>query len=241
MSDPSPVRASGSELIRQLSCRKMTDKKKSLECEFSRRHSISERSQQPRGRLVRQSTTAGTTRASQRRRLLEERHWRSCEVDPHDQDPPETQRPSHRPGSQRSVKSGDRLGSQRSVKSGSQGDRLGGQTPVRTGSARYSKGEVSPQGRDHVVLILAANEETLKAAAVGRKALMMATLPPAADHGADGLLSVGAGQRHRARVIIILTTLFLLMTCLLLVGITLRLAPLIDEIGELCLTMFNYS
>lgn len=39
--------------------------------------------------------------------------------------------------------------------------------------------------------------------------------------------------RRRARGIVILTSVFLLFTCLFMVGITLRLAPLIDDLGKI--------
>ena len=225
---PSPIRLSGSELIRQLSLRKVERKKAdealtpsdSVKRKLSvgerklsvgerkpslseRKPSVSERNQ-PRGRLVRQLTTAAgatTERASQRRRQLrEERHWHSCEVDAAVMDittihlsEPEVSAvtPSRKP-SVGVVDSVHRCGSQKSTYS------------ARPGSARFSKAPLK-EPNDHVVLILPAKEAELSA----------------------------EGPRHRARIIVILTTLFLLMTCLLLVGITLRLAPLIDEIGEL--------
>lgn len=219
---PSPIRVSGSELIRQLSLRKVERKKNDTDLltptgSVRRKHSVSERKLsvsergQPRGRLVRQSTTAASTtsegRASQRRRQLrEERHWHSCEVDPASLDiavihlsEPEVSAvtPSRKPSV--AANSVHRSGSQKSTHSG------------RPGSARYAKTPLDSS--DHVVLILDANEAKEPAAST-------------------------EGPRHRARVVVILTTLFLLLTCLLLVGITLRLAPLIDEIGEsICLSI----
>lgn len=45
--------------------------------------------------------------------------------------------------------------------------------------------------------------------------------------------STASNPRRRARGIVILTSVFLLFTCLFLVGITLRLAPLIDDLGKI--------
>lgn len=44
---------------------------------------------------------------------------------------------------------------------------------------------------------------------------------------------------QRARWTIIITAGLLLITCMLLVGVTLRMAPVIDELGKL-LKLFNY-
>ena len=252
----SPIRVSGSELIRQLSLRKVdrkktdqtttpsgsvkrkpsvaerksslserkpsvterkasvTERKASVtEGKLSvseRKSSVSERNQ-ARGRLVRQSTTAASwanERASQRRRQLrQERHWHSCESDPATLDISVI----HLSQPEVSAVPSSR---KPSVEVNSV-DRSGSQKStysVRPGSARYSK-TPTLEPNDHVVLILAANQ---------------ARESETKEHQDNS-----QNPRHRARVIVILTTLFLLMTCLLLVGITLRLAPLIDEIGEL--------
>lgn len=72
-------------------------------------------------------------------------------------------------------------------------------------------------------------------------AVAMAAIAVAVVTGNDASSDVnnGPNPRRRARGIVILTSVFLLFTCLFLVGITLRLAPLIDELGKI--SFLDYS
>lgn len=68
--------------------------------------------------------------------------------------------------------------------------------------------------------------------AVAIAAIAVAVVTGSGEEGSAAKLSaIVPNPRRRARGIVILTSVFLLFTCLFLVGITLRLAPLIDDLG----------
>lgn len=70
------------------------------------------------------------------------------------------------------------------------------------------------------------------AIAVAAIAVAVVTGNDRASDSKNPFVAAVNNPRRRARGIVILTSVFLLFTCLFLVGITLRLAPLIDELGK---------
>lgn len=81
-----------------------------------------------------------------------------------------------------------------------------------------------------------------RTAGTGPSAVAVATIAVAVVTGSGGGSGAhsktssstdSSNPRRRARGIVILTSVFLLFTCLFLVGITLRLAPLIDDLGKM--------
>ena len=70
--------------------------------------------------------------------------------------------------------------------------------------------------------------------AVAVATIAVAVVTGNGEEGNVKLSSITPNPRRRARGIVILTSVFLLFTCLFLVGITLRLAPLIDDLGKNC-------
>ena len=76
--------------------------------------------------------------------------------------------------------------------------------------------------------------------AVAVATIAVAVVTGNGEEGNVKLSSITPNPRRRARGIVILTSVFLLFTCLFLVGITLRLAPLIDDLGKNCGSTHNY-
>ena len=236
---------SGAELILQLSCRKLECQAQSDEC-LSRRglasggggggaivKRYSDHERKPRGRLMRQATVETT---ESRRRVLSEgrhRHWRSCEVDETRMDAGRRPTGSCEPSASVASPACASLAhsqcetirstnSQRpsfldltacpspsSASVGEPGRRYPSAAPVCSQSA----------GLPQVVSVATG-------VAVGKK------ISIEAGHSLRDK-EVGGQLSRRARIIIVVTTLLLLFMCFFLVGVTLRLAPLIDEMGKL--------
>jgi hypothetical protein len=105
--------------------------------------------------------------------------------------------------------------------------------PVFTGSAAANKkkkkktasqSSASPRGPKPPTSVKMAAVSAITAVAVVAVGVADKSSYPSSDESNN--------PRRRARGIVILTSVFLLFTCLFMVGITLRLAPLIDDLGK---------
>jgi hypothetical protein len=105
--------------------------------------------------------------------------------------------------------------------------------PVSTGSAAANKkkkkktasqSSASPRGPKPPTSVKMAAVSAITAVAVVAVGVADKSSYPSSDESNN--------PRRRARGIVILTSVFLLFTCLFMVGITLRLAPLIDDLGK---------
>lgn len=106
--------------------------------------------------------------------------------------------------------------------------------PVSTGSAAANKkkkkktasqSSASPGGAKPPTSVKMAAVSAITAVAVVAVGVADKSSYPSSDESNN--------PRRRARGIVILTSVFLLFTCLFMVGITLRLAPLIDDLGKI--------
>lgn len=121
---------------------------------------------------------------------------------------------------------------------------LAGNLVINTKNSKLLSQRMAKVAGSKTKKVLAKQPATCPAAKTNRRrqtnkaapgAVAMAAIAVAVVTGNDGSSDINnvPNPRRRARGIVILTSVFLLFTCLFLVGITLRLAPLIDELGKI--------